>query len=59
MTQEYLWRHPTSTGTSQSTFTWSGWVKYCHDTNDRQCLFSFENSSGHATLHYDDYKLST
>ena len=48
MTQEYLWRHPTATGTSQSTFTWSGWAKVCHDTNTRQVLFSFENANGHA-----------
>ena len=57
MTQEYLWRHVTSTGTSQSTFTWSGWTKYCHDTTARQTLLSFENAGGHASLHYDDYKL--
>ena len=57
MTQEFLWRHPTAKGTSQSTFTWSGWTKYCHDTTARQTLFSFENGSGHASLHYDVYKL--
>ena len=58
MTQEYLWRHPTATGTSKgSTFTWSGWAKVCHDTNTRQVLFGFENSNGHASLHYENYKL--
>ena len=50
MTQEFLWRHPTATGTSQSTFTWSGWTKYCHDTTARQTLFSFENGNGQLFL---------
>ena len=56
MAQEYLQRTPTSTG-NQQTFTWAGWTKPIKDTDVRQGLFSSDDGSGHATLHYQNYKL--
>ena len=56
MAQEYLQRTPTSTG-NQQTFTWAGWTKPIKDTDVRQGLFSSDDASGHATLHYQDFKL--
>ena len=49
-------RTPTSTG-NRKTFTWAGWTKPIKDTDVRQGLFSSDDSGGHATLHYQDYKL--
>ena len=56
MAQETLKRAPSIYG-NRRTFTLSGWCKVLADTTGRQGIWSVKESSGHATFHYDNYKL--